>query len=109
MTVLPVMVRAEAVAKDVEAFAPGVPDRDLCLGHYPARPHQCLGRVSAAENDEVSRAGESHPRALAEPDVRLSPYPAPIVQPRPCKSAQWANTDGCRRATRAIQCAVCRR
>src|SRR5215469_15755016 len=36
--------------------------------------------------DQVSRAGESHPRALAEPDVRLSPHPAPIVQPRPCGS-----------------------
>jgi hypothetical protein len=32
---------------------------------------------------QVSRAAESHPRALAEPDVRLSPHPAPIVQPRP--------------------------
>jgi len=59
--------------------------------------------------DQVSRAGESHPRALAEPDVRLSPHPAPIVQPRPCKSPQWANSHGCHRATRAIQCAVCRR
>jgi hypothetical protein len=58
---------------------------------------------------EVSRAAESHRRALAEPDVRLSPHPAPIVRPRPCKSPQWANSDGCRRATRAIQCAVCRR
>jgi hypothetical protein len=46
---------------------------------------------------------------LAEPDVKLSPHPAPIVRPRPCKSPQWANSDGCRRATRAIQCAVCRR
>src|SRR5215469_15567468 len=44
--------------------------------------------------DQVSRAGESHPRALAEPDVRLSPHPAPIVQPRPCKSPQWANSHG---------------
>src|SRR5262249_7018057 len=65
--------------------------------------------MTATENDEVSRAGESPPRALAESDVSLSPHPAPIVQPRPCKSAQWANSDGCRRATRAIQCAVCRR
>src|SRR5215813_9810938 len=57
----------------------------------------------------VSRAAGSHRRALAEPDVRLSPHPAPIVRPRPCRSAQWANSNGCRRATRAIQCAVCRR
>src|SRR6202043_2632334 len=39
---------------------------------------------------QVSRAAESHHRALAEPDVRLSPHPAPIVQPRPCKSPQRA-------------------
>lgn len=34
-------------------------------------------------DDEVSRAVESHRRALAEPDVRLAPHPAPIVRPRP--------------------------
>ena len=43
---------------------------------------------AAAQHHKVSRAGESHPRALAEPDVRLSPHPAPLVQPRPCNSAQ---------------------
>jgi hypothetical protein len=32
---------------------------------------------------EVSRAVEFHRRALAEPDVRLAPHPAPIVRPRP--------------------------
>jgi hypothetical protein len=31
----------------------------------------------------VSRAVEFHRRALAEPDVRLAPHPAPIVRPRP--------------------------
>jgi hypothetical protein len=55
-------------------------------------------RLLAIDNDEadheVSRAVESHRRALAEPDVRLSPHPAPIVRPRPCKSPQWANSDG---------------
>jgi hypothetical protein len=34
-------------------------------------------------DDKVSRAAEFHHRALAEPDVRLSPHPAPIVRPRP--------------------------
>ena len=34
-------------------------------------------------HDEVSRAVEFHRRALAEPDVRLAPHPAPIVRPRP--------------------------
>src|SRR3954447_14575081 len=34
-------------------------------------------------DDEVSGAGGSHPRALAEPDMTLSRHPAPIVRPRP--------------------------
>jgi hypothetical protein len=37
---------------------------------------------------EVSGAGESHPRALAEPDVTLSRHTAPIVRPRPKSKAQ---------------------
>src|SRR5215471_12348383 len=81
-------------------------DRQAVGNRAPECP-RLLGAF--AMTNEVSRAGESHPRALAEPDVRLSPHPAPIVQSRPCKSAQWANSNGCRRATRAIQCAVCRR
>ena len=32
---------------------------------------------------QASGAGESHPRALSEPDVTLSRHPAPIVRPRP--------------------------
>ena len=60
MAVLAVMVRAEAIAKEVEALAPGIPDRGLRfvegepeLGHRPPRPRQRLGRMSAAENDEI--------------------------------------------------------
>ena len=37
---------------------------------------------------EVSGVGEFHPHALAETDVRLSPHPAPIVRPRPCRRRQ---------------------
>ena len=29
----------------------------------------------------VSSPGEFHPQALSEPDLRLSPHPAPIIQP----------------------------
>ena len=29
----------------------------------------------------VSSPGESHPKALAEPDLNLSAHPAPIIQP----------------------------
>src|SRR5262245_61938157 len=45
MAILPVVMRAEAVAKEVETFAPGIPDRGLRLvesepepGHHRARP-----------------------------------------------------------------------
>jgi hypothetical protein len=31
---------------------------------------------------EVSSPEESHPRALAEPDVNLSAHPAPIIEPQ---------------------------
>ena len=34
----------------------------------------------AAEYDESSSPGESHPQALTEPDVNLSAHPALIVQ-----------------------------
>jgi hypothetical protein len=46
-----------------------------------------VGLVLEAD-DEVSRPAESHRQALAEPDVRLSPHPAPIVQPYPCSIRQ---------------------
>ena len=39
--------------------------------------------LASDRNDEASGAGESHPRALSEPDVTLSRHPAPIVRPRP--------------------------
>jgi hypothetical protein len=35
-----------------------------------------------ARDDESSSAGESHPRALSDPDVNLSAHPAPIAQPQ---------------------------
>ncbi len=44
--------------------------------------------LGAKDNIEVSRAAEFHHRALAEPDVRLAPHPAPIVRPRPYRSLQ---------------------
>jgi hypothetical protein len=89
------MVRAEAVAKDVKAFPPGISDRGLRLvedepefGHHTTRPRQCIGRMPAAENDKVSGAGGSHRRALAEPYVTLSRHTAPIVRPHPKSKAQ---------------------
>ena len=40
-----------------------------------------------------SRPGEFHPRALPEPDVRLSPHPAPPV-PAACESNGFASATG---------------
>src|SRR6478672_10779170 len=51
-------------------------------------PRLCL--VLTAER-QSSSGGESHPSALSEPDVRLSPHPAPTPQPpaaRPVATGQ---------------------
>src|SRR5208282_6488376 len=107
---------AERVAKEVEALLAGVFQRGFRLvdgepelGHHRLRPRQRPGRMTAAEDDEVSRPRESHPQALSEPYVKLSPHTAPIVRPRPCKSRQWANKFGWCRAMRSSQCRARRR
>ena len=47
----------------------------------------CIAPVLEAAH-ESSNGGESHPSALSEPDVRLSPHPAPTFQPRVgCRAA----------------------
>jgi hypothetical protein len=81
----------------------------LCQTHPHVLPEPFGIGLMLETNDEVSRPAESHRQALSEPDVRLSPHPAPIVQPYPCSSRQWANNDGCRRAMRASHCCVRRR
>src|ERR1700730_43651 len=48
-----------------------------------------LGIVSMLEAQHgVSRPGELHPQALAEPYMRVSLHTAPIVRPRPLRSPQ---------------------
>lgn len=48
----------------------------------------------------VSGRGESHPPALAEPDVNLSAHPAPIIQPHGTSPRrQWAKRPRSRLAT----------
>jgi 2-polyprenyl-6-methoxyphenol hydroxylase-like FAD-dependent oxidoreductase len=44
--------------------------------------------IDRRQLSRVSGVGEFHPHALAETDVRLSPHPAPIVRPRPCRRRQ---------------------
>lgn len=63
---------------------------------------------------EVSRPGELHPQALAEPYVNVSAHTAPIIRPpgRRPNRYQWANSLGSRPATPTSQCAArrwCRR
>ena len=42
-----------------------------------------IAELAVDLHEQASGAGESHPRALSEPDVTLSRHPAPIVRPRP--------------------------
>ena len=65
VAILAIAVRAERVAKEVEALAPSVANRGLRLvegepepGHHLPRPRQGLGRVTAAEDDEVVGIGD---------------------------------------------------
>jgi hypothetical protein len=52
-------------------------------------PQKTLGVGLMLESrDEVSGGGESHPSALAQPDMNLSTHPAPVVQPGPRSSDQ---------------------
>src|SRR3954452_25582958 len=59
-------------------------------------PHTALGFSTAllrlAQHDESSSPGGPHPRALIEPDVKLSPHPAPPFQPRVSSRAATGRT-----------------
>src|SRR5271157_3383114 len=68
--------------------------REAVRNSHPECP-RLLGAL--AVTNEVSRAEESHRRALAEPDMKLAPHPAPIARPRPYRRRQWANRSGWRR------------
>src|SRR5450755_296300 len=58
--------------------------------------------LSDAVHHRVSGRGESHPPALAEPDLNLSTHPAPIAQPSGrAPSRQCANSRGDLRAAPA--------
>src|ERR687886_1654267 len=44
-------------------------------------------------HEKSSSGGELHPSALTEPDVRLSPHPAPTLQPRVAHRVATGQTD----------------
>jgi hypothetical protein len=50
-----------------------------CLVEVTAILRKNREQVAFAENEKESGAGESHPRALAEPYVSLSTHTAPII------------------------------
>src|SRR6266511_5823198 len=47
---------------------------------------------SGVSNTESSSGGESHPSALTEPDVKLSPHPALTLRPRAERRVASART-----------------
>src|SRR5438132_1737141 len=55
--------------------------RQLQPRHHAPHRHQCLIGSGATADHQSSSGGESHPSALTEPDVKLSPHPAPTIQP----------------------------
>jgi len=72
--------------------------RKLLVGHVAVSPSQNkdvehdallihrspkIVLYSVNPDEQVSGAGQLHPRALSEPDVILSHHPAPIVRPFP--------------------------
>ena len=82
-------------------------DQILVEGFFHADPHPGNvlhtpdGMLALIDVGMVSSRGESHPPALAEPDVNLSAHPAPIAQPSGGTSFQCANSRGARLATLA--------
>src|SRR5712692_5663168 len=61
-------------------------------------------RGKGGTEPKSSSGGESHPSALTEPDVRLSPHPAPIIQPWGCTaSSHKTKSLGSRRSMRSNQ------
>ena len=83
----------DVMHKGVDWVSPNTPVTELAK---LMREHD-IGCIPIGEDDrligmvtdrEVSGVGEFHPHALAETDVRLSPHPAPIVRPRPCRRRQ---------------------
>jgi len=102
-------VALDAAPEEVEAL---VDVRNSRLLHRQAQAHRgedgrCfvtqrfgVGAGTGHEHHPVSRRGESHPPALAEPGVNLSAHRAPIVQlSGRTPQRQWANSPGWRLAT----------
>ena len=83
---LPAHDTGQAIGHDLMSFRKGgFVMRDLVLWIIVLALAGVLGAPLRAqetgEDQKSSSPGESHPEALKEPDVKLSPHPAPTVQP----------------------------
>ena len=107
-------------AEEVKTFPAHLQVHDPGLGRLRLQPElgqeqpkprkRVLGlRSGLAHHHQVSGRGDSHPPALAEPDVNLSTHPAPIAQPSGrAPNRQCANSRGDRLAISASH-AIARR
>src|SRR5947209_18607229 len=102
MAILAVAVWAERIAKKVEEFAAGIPNRGLRLvegepklGHHLPRPRQRLCRRSAAEDDEVVGIGDD-PGLVGLAPPRCTPMLQETVHVQ--VGEQWAYHPTLRRA-----------
>src|SRR2546426_6849395 len=86
----------------------------LSKSPFDRRTKPALARMSVHQDHQVSRPGEFHPQALAEPYLNVFAHTAPSIRPpgrRPSRY-QWANSLGSLPATPTSQCAArrwCRR
>src|SRR5215831_367449 len=99
-------LEAEKVEMDVWEVAPPVHILAVDNLRLLRMQHQLAGRKAVgnrtpeyprllgalAVTDESSSGRESHPSALKEPDVRLSPHPAPTLQPPAAHRAATGRT-----------------
>ena len=82
-----VVVPTQGVTQKVKRFLRqtaeprlGLVHRQLQLGHHlPHHSHGFFSRATTADH-ESSGPGEFHPQALSDPDGRLSPHPALMIQ-----------------------------
>ena len=82
--------RYRCIAYNARGYPPSdVPESFERYSQERARDDiRCVLDGLKIEKAQVSGAGGSHPRALAEPYVTLSRHTAPIVRPRPKSKAQ---------------------
>src|SRR5271166_6864958 len=90
----------ERVAQEVELALRHFTDARLLLVHrqlqlahdLPQSLQGFFAFASSAQDHESSSGGGSHPSALTEPDVKLSPHPAPTLRPPVARRAATGQT-----------------